>query len=724
MDDNSLVNRSYRRNVSPPSRLMENHVDSRGYPNFETARLEPSLRTHFKPNYYDDQRESSFKTEIFDLQSKISNKEARITELEMELRKSQEIDEQQAKTMKHMQQRIEQLERDNNKFDNLRSKEGLTIATLQTDNRQLQDRVVQLEDRIRRAADDNESTKHSAINLERNYEELKHFLCKSVFPDTFLERSHESLMRRLKEFVAEDEELRGRLRKLEDNLASTDDELQRNRETIRKLLEDLDRTKKYMGNTDIIKQERDVAMQYQDNMKTELRRMEERLLRTREEWENAQYEIRQQQAKLAEAESVLKKHELGQYAASTEFKAFKETIATLLNDGYTIVSSTEDAIKDRIRSLMMRKQDIDKVSADLEQKLMEVSKQLEEQAHLHKSAVQRARKAEAEMERMRQQLKGAEGELVATDILKDGLKSEKAKYQEFLKQMADVMKMDEIVSQLGIEINGDALLLRAEQLAKTEEQLMGKKTVEMLGMQRQLKEAKKIAEERDMRMDLMKRKLEDTEISAERDWEDLIETNKRLNKQVEKLARQVHEHKTTIQAMKAESVENKALKITNEEARKTIHDLERKVSELDSLRAKQARRIAGLKLEKDQTQMDANHGFNVTETTMQSLSNEVQRLKRMLEDSQKREKQLSDLRQVIARMLGLDVNRLAVPDFEIISRLEKLIEAQNEMALNFNPYEKGSRGISNQMYPLEAQQKRHKTRTSNETPTSQPRRWK
>ena len=34
-----------------------------------------------------------------------------------------------------------------------------------------------------------------------------------------------------------------------------------------------------------------------------------------------------------------------------------------------------------------------------------------------------------------------------------------------------------------------------------------------------------------------------------------------------------------------------------------------------------------------------------------------------------------DLRQVLARMLGLDVNTLAVPDYEIIARLEKLILA-------------------------------------------------
>ena len=77
--------------------------------------------------------------------------------------------------------------------------------------------------------------------------------------------------------------------------------------------------------------------------------------------------------------------------------------------------------------------------------------------------------------------------------------------------------------------------------------------------------------------------------------------------------------------------------------------------------------------------------------------------------------QLLDLRQVIARMLGLDVNSLAVPDFEIISRLEKLVEAQREMALELRPTAAG-RGY------LGEAQRRMKMRT--EPGVSGNRRWK
>ncbi len=48
--------------------------------------------------------------------------------------------------------------------------------------------------------------------------------------------------------------------------------------------------------------------------------------------------------------------------------------------------------------------------------------------------------------------------------------------------MADIMRMDKIVEELGIDLNGDALLLRAEQLVKTEEQSLGKRSVEVIAL--------------------------------------------------------------------------------------------------------------------------------------------------------------------------------------------------------------------------------------------------
>ncbi len=46
------------------------------------------------------------------------------------------------------------------------------------------------------------------------------------------------------------------------------------------------------------------------------------------------------------------------------------------------------------------------------------------------------------------------------------------------------MKMDAIVKDLGVELNGDALLARAEQLIKLEDQTYGKRSTQVQQLMR------------------------------------------------------------------------------------------------------------------------------------------------------------------------------------------------------------------------------------------------
>lgn len=79
---------------------------------------------------------------------------------------------------------------------------------------------------------------------------------------------------------------------------------------------------------------------------------------------------------------------------------------------------------------------------------------------------------------------------------------------------------------------------------------------------------------------------------------------------------------------------------TCEEQRKALSEMEHRIVELESVRIKQSRKIASLKQDKDLTETEAQQGFRVTESAVQSLSNEVQRLKSRLDEVQKREKQV------------------------------------------------------------------------------------
>lgn len=61
----------------------------------------------------------------------------------------------------------------------------------------------------------------------------------------------------------------------------------------------------------------------------------------------------------------------------------------------------------------------------LEDRVKDLTDQLESQYELHKSAAARARKAETEASEMIRRLQSAEGELAAGDVLRDGFRTDK-----------------------------------------------------------------------------------------------------------------------------------------------------------------------------------------------------------------------------------------------------------------------------------------------------------
>ena len=116
-------------------------------------------------------------------------------------------------------------------------------------------------------------------------------------------------------------------------------------------------------------------------------------------------------------------------------------------------------------------------------------------------------------------------------------------------------------------------------------------------------------------------------------------------------------------------------------ATNTIDEMQKEIMKLERMKEKQARKIAGMKQELEYSEHEAVEGRNRAHESVKSMADELQATKALLNEVQRRERQLQDFRQVIARMLGMDIVTLAVPDYEIISRLEKLIQAHHSHAL-------------------------------------------
>lgn len=153
-------------------------------------------------------------------------------------------------------------------------------------------------------------------------------------------------------------------------------------------------------------------------------------------------------------------------------------------------------------------------------------------------------------------------------------------------QLSHVMKMDSITKELGMELNGDSLLARAEQLTKVEEELLGKKSTQLLTLQKQLQNTKKQLETKELHLDVLRKKVASGEIEsahrvygihialycctiitsdflkAEKDWHEVMERNQKLNKQVEKLQKQLFETKRHVSGAKADSIAFETLRVT------------------------------------------------------------------------------------------------------------------------------------------------------------------
>ena len=80
-------------------------------------------------------------------------------------------------------------------------------------------------------------------------------------------------------------------------------------------------------------------------------------------------------------------------------------------------------------------------------------------------------------------------------------------YLRFMERMAEIMKMDRISAEVGFDMNGDALLARAAQLAKLEADALADRNTHIYNLQRKIKTMKEQLESKDLHLDLLRKKI-------------------------------------------------------------------------------------------------------------------------------------------------------------------------------------------------------------------------
>ncbi|XP_064602879.1 coiled-coil domain-containing protein 170-like isoform X2 [Liolophura sinensis] len=628
--------------------------------------------------------------QLREAQSDVESKESKIRELAAAAESARENEVRLSALTQTLRDRLTELESHAGSFETAKGRSEFTITSLQKEIRDNNERIADLETRLRKLLEEREVAEQKCVAMEKKYADMVSQLNSILRTDDVLSPSLEQLVAKVSDIVQENALLKGKLVTLNEMLTNTELESKASRETIMRLVSEVGREQKvanrYNTNYDSLRLERDNAVASKKDLERETESLRDRLTSCQRALDAARDELTQKESRLSSLSREVRETEHSFHSNKTQYNLFKEQIASLLSEAFHQVEPYEEAIRERILAL----QDGNKEKAEhinvLEEKLRKCSEQLEKQYDMNKTVVRRTKQTEANLVELEERLRSAEGDLAAGDMLRDNFKTDKERYLRFMQGIGAVMKMDQINFDVGLDMATEALISRAEQLVRQESDALAGKSTHLYNLQRKVKALKEQLESKELHIDLLRKKITSLEekvlgrsdLERERDTESL--RVKKLERLVEKYKVQLTDSRHEVTNLKAQLLGSSELRVRSLEQKKEMEELVQQVDELERIRQKQAKKIANLKEEVEIQDHNSQEKRVVSDNAVHALSSELRTTKNALDVVTSREKTLLDFRNVVARMLGLDINTLAIPDYEIISRLESLIQAHHSHA--------------------------------------------
>lgn len=642
---------------------------------------------------------SGLQQELRDAQHRISEKEQQMIEFKCEIESNKQNAARQTALVQSLRDRIREAEDQAVEKENFANRSDVTISSMRKEMHTLQDRLQQVESSLKHHIAAEEEATSQAKKWESKYGEMRTQFIKALQLDLTeaASASMQSLLGKVAELVRERNSLQEKANSLSRNLHESNLESKASRETIMRLVSEVGQEKKSANQSQeaisSLTRERDVLQQTIREREIETDRLKHQLAASQDAWSVTKKQLDEKQNKLTEMEQTLQTSEYTGQSAHSRLHNFKRHLAELIGGTDESVAAEEEIIVSRVKILARDYRDLKGKEESLRVQLKNLSDELESQRNLHRTTLKRANEAESQLKENQDRVTGLEGELLTSDVERDQMKEDKRKFVSFCEKLARVMKLDEIANDVGLDVNGDALLARGEQLVKLETDALDDRKTTIYNLQRRVKWSKQQIESKDLHLGLLKKKVNELEdllrekgrVEVERDENSL--RYKKLVKHNDKLQRELLDCKKEITSLKAKLLEASELRVRTLEQGKTIEELENTVNKLAKSKHKTNTELHDLRNELEMTETEAREKKAQTSKTLQQLSSELQTTKQALDESRDREKQLLDFRQVLARLLGLDINTLSVPDYEIISRLERLVQAHHAHSITTHSLE-------------------------------------
>ena len=195
-------------------------------------------------------------------------------------------------------------------------------------------------------------------------------------------------------------------------------------------------------------------------------------------------------------------------------------------------------------------------------------------------------------------------------------------------------------------MNIDLILARIEQLAKLECDSLADKQTNIYNLQRKVKSLKEQLDNKDLHLDLLRKKLcgleeeRTAKCALEKEVDEHVAMSKKFKIKVEKLTEQLASLRCENENLKAQLHDFNNCKNNRCDQEKEINKLCMRIAELESIKDKQSIKILKLKEELDSYCSDLSKTRSSSDNVVQSLSQELRTIKLELDKVQDREKQV------------------------------------------------------------------------------------
>ncbi|XP_015172128.1 PREDICTED: coiled-coil domain-containing protein 170 [Polistes dominula] len=634
--------------------------------------------------------------ELQEMKNTVRSRDQRVGELQVEADQLREQAARQNSIISSLKKLIKELEEREKNLYASQGRNEISIQGLQRDVKYHEEKVREYEKKIRQLehnlSEEIQLKERARLNLQDFVRRLAHALnveyCETVH------HSPEVVIHKAEELVQEVNRLRNRSTTIETQLSGIENDFRNCKDALNRLTTEKEQLQRQMStqlvDLERLRQDKECLEMQHRVAEREINDLRDKLVNANRNITSATGNISNQEAMICQLRDDLKNREEKEQRLQTELRHLLESLAILLSTPSRFVESHENAIKDRIREILDESKDQALKIQSLREKVNSATESANRQSEMLETSMMKMRHLEEERSSLEAKIHKLETELTSCELSKESLRRDKQTFTTFLDRLGKAMQIEEISEDVGIELQTESLLVRAEQLARLETDKLVDKTSVVYQLQRRVRTLREQLQRRDLHLDLLRRKLslqEDsvrikTLLQSERDEANL--RAKKLTKQVERTQSQLLEEKSRNRELSAQLTEAADYKIAALERSRKIEELQKRLVESEMLRTRYSRKLSMLKEQMRTTSETADQERSINDHSLQLLRDELAQVKQNLAEVTRRESQLQSFRVSVAKLLS---EPICTPDYEIITRLQKMVAAHRDFTMLSRRYD-------------------------------------